>query len=194
MISSGTTEARGRGGEGGGGVGGGESRIGGVTAAHESTKGIASGRAQGVGASIRLVFPCALAEGSAPQAAILRAPRAPAPPWFNEDVARKKETAIRSWPDGRFMQRLAEGGACAAVLLPFATGGCPRGRASEGPRHRFPGRMAIPPGSSLPALRVRPSRGSTVHRAPRGARSGWMRHATGLTCSTGVTTGIVESS
>ena len=119
------------------------------------------------------------------------APRASAPPTLRGS---KKETAIRSWPDGRFMQRLAEGGACAAVLLLVAAGGRAAREGESGPRHRSPGRMAVPPGSSLPALRVRPSRGSTVHRAPRGARSGWMRHATGLTCSSGVTTGIVDCS
>src|SRR5574338_320924 len=45
--------------------------------------------------------------------------------------------------------------------------------------------MAIPPGSSLLALRVRPSRGPAVHTALRGARSERVRHATGLTCSAG---------
>ena len=46
-----------------------------------------------------------------------------------------------------------------------------------------PGRMAIPPGSSMRALRVRSSRGSTFRTAPRGARSERMKHATGFTCS-----------
>jgi len=47
---------------------------------------------------------------------------------------------------------------------------------------RSPGRMAIPPGSSLRALRVGSGRGPTVRTAPRGARSGRMKHATGFTC------------
>ena len=47
---------------------------------------------------------------------------------------------------------------------------------------RSPGRMAIPPGSSIRALRVRSGRGPTVRTAPRGARSEWMKHATGFTC------------
>jgi len=48
---------------------------------------------------------------------------------------------------------------------------------------RSPGRMAIPPGSSIRALRVRSGRGPTFRTAPRGARSGRMKHATGFTCS-----------
>ena len=58
-----------------------------------------------------------------------------------------------------------------------ASGG--RGRALV----RSPGRMAIPPGSSIRALRVRSGRGPTFRTAPRGARSGRMKHATGFTCS-----------
>src|SRR4051812_35363533 len=42
--------------------------------------------------------------------------------------------------------------------------------------------MAIPPGSSMGALRVGSGRGPTVRTAPRGAKSGWMKHATGFTC------------
>src|SRR6266850_2277878 len=42
--------------------------------------------------------------------------------------------------------------------------------------------MAVPPGSSTPALRVGSGRGPTPRTAPRGARSGRVRHATGLTC------------
>ncbi len=48
---------------------------------------------------------------------------------------------------------------------------------------RSPGRMAIPPGSSMGALRVRSGRGPTFRTAPRGARSGRMKHATGFICS-----------
>jgi len=48
---------------------------------------------------------------------------------------------------------------------------------------RSPGRMAIPPGSSVRALRVGSGRGPTLRTAPRGARSGWMKHATGFICS-----------
>ena len=48
---------------------------------------------------------------------------------------------------------------------------------------RSPGRMAIPPGSSMGALRVRSGRGPTFRTAPRGAKSGRMKHATGFTCS-----------
>jgi hypothetical protein len=48
---------------------------------------------------------------------------------------------------------------------------------------RSPGRMAIPPGSSIRALRVRSGRGPTFRTAPRGARSGRVEHATGFTCS-----------
>ena len=47
---------------------------------------------------------------------------------------------------------------------------------------RSPGRMAIPPGSSIRALRVRSGRGPTVRTALRGARSEWMKHATGFIC------------
>jgi hypothetical protein len=47
---------------------------------------------------------------------------------------------------------------------------------------RSPGRMAIPPGSSMGALRVRSGRGPTFRTAPRGAKSGRMKHATGFTC------------
>jgi hypothetical protein len=68
----------------------------------------------------------------------------------------------------------------------------PLGRASVGPRLPSPGRMAIPPGSSERALRVGSGRGPTVRTAPRGARSGWVKHATGFTCPSGVTTGIDE--
>ena len=57
-----------------------------------------------------------------------------------------------------------------------ASGG--RGRALV----RSPGRMAIPPGSSIRALRVRSGRGPTFRTAPRGARSGRMKHATGFIC------------
>jgi hypothetical protein len=42
--------------------------------------------------------------------------------------------------------------------------------------------MAILPGSSMRALRVGSGRGLTLRTAPRGARSGWMKHATGFTC------------
>src|SRR2546426_2183741 len=42
--------------------------------------------------------------------------------------------------------------------------------------------MAIPPGSSIRALRVRSGRGPTVRTALRGARSERMKHATGFTC------------
>jgi hypothetical protein len=70
--------------------------------------------------------------------------------------------------------------------------GSPLGRASVGPRLPSPGRMAIPPGSSERALRVGSGRGPTVRTAPRGARSGWVKHATGFTCPSGVTTGIDE--
>src|SRR5919112_5912230 len=42
--------------------------------------------------------------------------------------------------------------------------------------------MAILPGSSMRALRVGLGRGPTLRTAPRGARSGWMKHATGFTC------------
>src|SRR5207237_3054378 len=42
--------------------------------------------------------------------------------------------------------------------------------------------MAILPGSSMGALRVGSGRGPTVRTAPRGARSGWMKHATGFIC------------
>ena len=45
-----------------------------------------------------------------------------------------------------------------------------------------PGRMAIPPGSSMRALRVGSGRGPTFRTAPRGAGSGRMKHATGFTC------------
>ena len=48
---------------------------------------------------------------------------------------------------------------------------------------RSPGRMAVPPGSSVRALRVGSGRGPTVRTAPRGAKSGRMKHATGFTCS-----------
>ena len=47
------------------------------------------------------------------------------------------------------------------------------------PRLRSPGRMAIPPGSSMRALRVGSGRGPTPRTASRGARSGWMERATG---------------
>jgi hypothetical protein len=47
---------------------------------------------------------------------------------------------------------------------------------------RSPGRMAIPPGSSMGALRVGSGRGPTLRTAPRGARSGRMKHATGFIC------------
>ena len=47
---------------------------------------------------------------------------------------------------------------------------------------RSPGRMAIPPGSSIRALRVGSGRGPTVRTALRGAKSEWMKHATGFTC------------
>jgi len=51
----------------------------------------------------------------------------------------------------------------------------------RGPDHWSPSRMAILPGSTTRALRVGSGRGPTLRTAPRGARSGWMRHATGLT-------------
>ena len=89
------------------------------------------------------------------------------------------------------MQRLAEDG---ALPPPFFSrsppAACGRSGGLTRPRHRFPGRMAVPPGSSLPALRVRSSRGPTVRKAPRGAKSGWMKRATGFTCPDGVNTGI----
>jgi hypothetical protein len=50
------------------------------------------------------------------------------------------------------------------------------------PWHRSPSRMAIQPGSSIRALRVGSGRGPTFRTAPRGARSGRMKHATGFTC------------
>ena len=89
------------------------------------------------------------------------------------------------------MQRPAGGGACKPPFFSRSPSAARAAREDEeGPRHKSPGRMAVPPGSSLPALRVRSSRGPIVRGAPRGARSGWMRHATGLTRLSEVTTGI----
>src|SRR4051812_11854384 len=42
--------------------------------------------------------------------------------------------------------------------------------------------MAILSGSSMRALRVGSGRGPTLRTAPRGAESGWVKHATGFTC------------
>ena len=89
------------------------------------------------------------------------------------------------------MQRLAEDGALPPPFFSCSPpAACGRSGGLTGPRHRFPGRMAVPPGSSLPALRVRSGRGPTTRKAPRGARSGWMKRATGFTRPDGVNTGI----
>ena len=100
------------------------------------------------------------------------------------DLAAKKNgrlvVARRPFPIG-----LSKG---EALLPPFFSHLPPVGcSAASGGRGgalvRSPGRMAIPPGSSIRALRVRSGRGPTFRTAPRGARSGRMKHATGFTCS-----------
>ena len=60
------------------------------------------------------------------------------------------------------------------------------------PQLPSPGRMAIPPGSSLRALRVGSGRGPISRTAFRCAASGRMERATGSINPTGVTTGICK--
>jgi len=58
----------------------------------------------------------------------------------------------------------------------------------ERPQCWFPGRMAVPPGSSMQALRVGSGRGPILRTALRGATSERVAHATGSTCSDRVIT------
>ena len=85
-------------------------------------------------------------------------------------------------------------GIAAAVLLSPATGWLIRRSGGRGEALDCDpqARMAILPGSSMRALRVGSGRGPTLRTAPRGAESGWVKHATGSTCPGGVTTRINE--
>ena len=60
------------------------------------------------------------------------------------------------------------------------------------PQFLFPGRMAIPPGSFTPALRLGSGRGPTLRTALRGATSERVEHATGSTCPGRVITRIIS--
>ena len=70
------------------------------------------------------------------------------------------------------------------VLLPAATAWTvtPAGGHWE-LRLPSPSGLAGPQGSPVRALRVGSGRGPTLRTAPRGARSEWVKHATGFTCS-----------
>ncbi len=87
----------------------------------------------------------------------------------------------------------AEVGAAAAVLLSPAAVWLIRLRLWRARLlRRSPGRMALPPGSFMPALRVGSGRGPTLRTALRGATSERVEHATGSTCPGRPITRIIE--